>query len=1074
MKKNLLLLLLFIVTTLNFVIAQAYDPLNPPNTFNSPDNPLYWKNRKPFPGYWQQDVHYMINAYIDERTDIISADMVLEYWNNSPDNLEYVYFHLYQNAFLPHSYHDDLSKNNKVIPKYGRYESQGLGTKIEKIKYNNLPVETELENTILKVKLPYPIKSGESCRFEIKFKTFFDAGGNVRRRMKMFYPYGWKHYDGVHWYPRISVYDRKMGWDTDQHLGREFYGDYGTFDVELNFNASFIVDATGNLVNKDEVMPADLRAKLDIKNFKDKPLYEKPSVIIPYDSTQRKTWKFHAENVHDFAFTADPTYRIGEAEWNGIKCIALAQEPHAARWQNAADYTAKIIEVYSTDFGMYEYPKMIVADARDGMEYPMLTLDGGFDPDYRSLFAHEIAHNWFFGMVGSNETYRAALDEGFTQFLNAWALEKIDGPEMVVSKPKSKYVRKFTKPKIARERTVFYGYLQDAVIGEDAFLNTHSDGFNGALRHGGGYRHVYYKTAAMLYNLQFVLGDSLFLAAMQHYFHQWKFAHPYMEDFRSSIIQFTKVDLNWFFDQWLETTKSIDYGIKSIRKGKEKDEYIITFKRKGRMQMPLDFEVEAKNDSIYKYHIPNGWFVKQTDATVLPRWIGWDKLKPTYEANVKIPSGIYDVRIDPTQRLADIYPMDNAKRTPIHVSLDHRIYNQPDRNAYEIFGRPELWYNGFDGIKTGFHINGNYMQEKHIFDLTAWFNSGIGQNITLPPSYLIVNNPINQFDRASVRFNYRTNIHKVLPQTYFKFSATALDGLYAGNIGFEKFAREEKERFYIFYKSMIRPDTSDLNYLLLRDQWQYGRLNNTLNLGWDHYYNYTRGYGHINIHMRSSALGSYYDFATLSITAINKNVILKKLEFNSRVFAQYGTGNFVPLESSLFLAGANPEEMMDNKYVRSVGFIPEIWTRYGPVTNNFQHGGGLNLRGYAGYLAPYEDKEGNMHYTYRGLSGAAINLELDFDRFFSFIRPKYIRDYIGIDTYLFADAGIINYQQNAFANLRADAGVGTALTIKKWGPLQMVKPLTIRFDMPLFLNTTPALEPDFIQMRWVVGINRAF
>ncbi|MFN7015253.1 MAG: M1 family peptidase, partial [Bacteroidia bacterium] len=372
MKKKLLLLILFIVATLNFVIAQAYDPLNPPNTFNSKENPLYWKNRKPFPGYWQQDVHYMINAYIDERTDIIAADMVLEYWNNSPDDLEFVYFHLYQNAFIPHSYHDDLSKNNKVVPQYGRYESLGLGTKIEKIKYNNLPVETELENTILKVKLPYPIKSGESCRFEIKFKTFFDAGGNVRRRMKLFYPYGWKHYDGVHWYPRISVYDRKMGWDTDQHLGREFYGDYGTFDVELNFNASFIVDATGNLVNKDEVMPADLRAKLDIKNFKDKPLYEKPSVIIPYDSTQRKIWKFHAENVHDFAFTADPTYRIGETEWNGIKCIALAQEPHAARWQNAAEYACKCIEVYSTDFGMYEYPKMIVADARDGMEYPML------------------------------------------------------------------------------------------------------------------------------------------------------------------------------------------------------------------------------------------------------------------------------------------------------------------------------------------------------------------------------------------------------------------------------------------------------------------------------------------------------------------------------------------------------------------------------------------------------------------------------------------------------------------------------------------------------------------------------
>ena len=145
-------------------------------------------------------------------------------------------------------------------------------------------------------------------------------------------------------------------------------------------------------------------------------------MITPYDSTVRKVWRYHAENVHDFAFTADPTYRIGEAEWNGIKCIAMAEEPHASKWQNAAEYCAKTIEAHSTWFGMYAYPKMVVADARDGMEYPMLTLDGGSDPGYRGLFVHEIGHNWFYGMVGTNETYRAMLDEGFTQFLTGWGL----------------------------------------------------------------------------------------------------------------------------------------------------------------------------------------------------------------------------------------------------------------------------------------------------------------------------------------------------------------------------------------------------------------------------------------------------------------------------------------------------------------------------------------------------------------------------------------------------------------------------------------------------------------------------
>jgi aminopeptidase N len=123
---------------------------------------------------------------------------------------------------------------------------------------------------------------------------------------------------------------------------------------------------------------------------------------------------------------------------------------------------------------------------------------------------------------------------------------------------------------------------------------------------------------------------------MQHYFNQWKFAHPYPEDFRNSVIQYSGVDLNWFFDQWLETTKKIDYKIGRIKHGKNKGEYFIKFKRKGDMQMPIDFAVIDKNDSAYLYHIPNTWFEKPVKTNVLPRWIGWGKVKPTYVAKVQL------------------------------------------------------------------------------------------------------------------------------------------------------------------------------------------------------------------------------------------------------------------------------------------------------------------------------------------------------------------------------------------------------------------------------------------------------
>ncbi|MGB4930432.1 MAG: M1 family metallopeptidase, partial [Chitinophagales bacterium] len=603
----------------------------PAYSYRSEQNPYYWKNKKPFDGYWQQDVHYQIKAAIDEKTDIIDGKVILTYYNNSPDDLPFVYFHLYQEAFQPNSYVSELNQANAVDPTYGKYEAQGLGTEVSTVKIIQRNGKTVNETSemiqdisVLRINLSQAIKPGESITFEIPFKTYFDSG-SLRRRMKKFQSGDFMHYDGVHWYPRICVYDRKFGWDTDQHLGKEFYGDYGTFEVELTFASNYIVDATGYLENEQDMMPKSLREKLDIKNFAGKPWEEKASVVIPFVEGEKKTWKYYAINVHDFAFTADPNYRIGEAmavvDGQTVRVVALAQEGHAGFWQNAADYTKQIIETFSNDFSPYIWPKIIVADARDGMEYPMLTLDGGYDPAYRDLLIHEVGHMWYFGMVGNNETYRASLDEGFTQFLTAWGYQKIDGKYRVDFPEENKYKAKYQDADEIMMSEVYLAYLADAARNADMPLNTHSDMFNSALAHGGGYRHVYFKTATMLYNLQYVLGDELFLAAMKNYTTEWKLCHPYFEDFRNSIINYTNVDLNWFFDQWLETTKNIDYGIKQVNKagttnidGQTLQIYDITFNRKGQMQMPIDFIVILENGDTLKYYIPNTWFNKNEQA----------------------------------------------------------------------------------------------------------------------------------------------------------------------------------------------------------------------------------------------------------------------------------------------------------------------------------------------------------------------------------------------------------------------------------------------------------------------------
>ena len=681
-------------------------------------------------------------------------------------------------------------------------------------------------------------------------------------------------------------------------------------------------------------------------------------------------------------------------------------------------------------------------------------------------------------MVGNNETYRAFMDEGFTQFLTCWAYEKIDGKERIEDESSSKYEKEFTQPDYVRNSEVYTAYMIDAIRGEETNTNRHSNDFNSALRHGGGYRQVYFKTAVMLYNLQYVLGDELFLKAMQHYFSQWKIAHPYPEDFRNSIIQYTHVDLNWFFDEWLETSKTCDYEIEDVKARRLPGEYSITFSREGQMQMPLDFTVIDENDSAHKFHIPNTWFVKKTDATVLPKWFGWDKIQPEYEATIKIPQGIKKVVIDPTNRLADVDMRDNRYPSEANYFFDSKIANTPDWTHYELFSRPDLWYNSYDGLKAGIHLNGNFVNYYDVFDANLWINSGLGQgsfDTTVSTS---------GFNNMSYRINYKTATDWFVKNSSVNLSARYLDGMDYYLAGFEKHDKANENKVYGFFKSMIRQHADDMNYLLYEDQWDAGKLNNTINLGYEHNYSYKHGTGKINLDLRSTALMSDYDYANLHLTVINKNHF-GKINFNTRTFIQYGTGTNGPKESALYLAGASPEDLMENKFTRSQGFFPMDWMGYGTTTNYFQIGGGLNMRGYAGYLAPQEDAKGNIVLTYRGNTGAALNSELEFDRLFKFIKItdqngiiRWVKNTFKLNTYLFGDIGTINYNAPGadlkLADFRADAGIGTALTIKKWGHLQKVEPLTIRFDMPLFLNRIPAAETEYIKFRWVVGVSRAF
>jgi aminopeptidase N len=721
-------------------------------------------------------------------------------------------------------------------------------------------------------------------------------------------------------------------------------------------------------------------------------------------------------------------------------------------------------------------------------------------PANKGLIAHEVGHNWFYGMIGSNETYRAMMDEGFTQFITVWALENIppDSAEIVTEKKWN------TVPALpARDLRGYLGYMVDAVRHDDMPLNTHSDMFNGAIRQGGGYRHVYAKTATMLYNLQYVLGDSLFLDAMKFYFNQWKMAHPYPEDFRNSITQYTKVDLNWFFDQWMETTKTIDYKVGKVKSKSKSSDLIdmgrdlscslynanITFKRKGEMQMPIDFAVVLKNNDTLQYHISNTWFEKQTTATILPRWIGWQKLQPTYTATIQTSAKIKDVIIDPNNRLADIDMTNNSIRSHTQWHWDKRLRQPLDWRKYHVYTRPELWWNAIDGFKLGWHLNGNYMQYKHKVSMSVWFPTTLAQGS--PNRY---NYPFNEYntvtDVVNYRIDYETGLNKIIKGLSVFYASGYVEGLEFYRTGFTQKIRNSSISAYM--KLMTRPNVNG-DFYVVNGLWLTERINNSINVEWNHKYNYEHGSGKLNMTLRSNSIASDYDYSYLEATKINYTKFWK-MELRTRFFARYGFGSNIPYESALSYTGANNEELMDYALLRSKGYVPPTSVNNRAMFS-FQQSGGLNLRGYAG--APILSRDMNNDGAFAlASSGASINTELDLDGLIK-LQPKKFKNWLHIDFYLFADAGIGRNQgvdivitekllnvielvagsmtDEVFErNLLADAGAGIVFNIKRWGKNSTIKPFSIRFDMPFWVSNGAMMRQNNFANRWVFGLYRTF
>jgi len=573
--------------------------------------------------YWQQHVAYTMDIDVDANNYKYKGTQTLVYTNNSPDDLDKVFYHLYFNAFQPGSQMDVRSLNIKdpdrrVRDRISKLQPNEIGyIKVNSLKQNGVIVAHETVGTILEVKLSQPIKSGEKVTLEMNF----DAQIPVQIRRS-----GRNNEEGValsmaQWYPKLAAYDFQ-GWHTPPYIAREFHGVWGDFDVTIHIDKKYTLGGSGNLQNPQETGHG----------------YEDVSKDLHLPKGDKFTWNFKAENVHDFVWAADPAYIHDVLKMeNGIDLHFLykknLEENYLKNWKDLQPKVAELMTYFSQKIGQYPYKQYSVIQGGDGgMEYAMATLITG-KRKFGSLFgvtAHEMAHTWFQFLLASNESLHPWMDEGFTTYISNKAEN-----EILKENKKNPHIDSYK------------GYRTIVTKGYEETLSTHADRYDTNWGYGIA---SYSKGNIFLSQLEYVIGSENVAKGIKKYFHDFSFKHPTPNDIKRVMEKTSGVHLGWYLNEWTQTTHTIDYGVKAVNEQK------ITLERIGKMPMPIDLYVIYADGSKGRFNIPLEMMRanKPTTAKILKDW-GW--ASPTYSFEVSKP--VKSVIIDKKGLMADIYLENN-------------------------------------------------------------------------------------------------------------------------------------------------------------------------------------------------------------------------------------------------------------------------------------------------------------------------------------------------------------------------------------------------------------------------------
>ncbi len=622
-----------------------------------PGNEIRRPNGSPGPKYWQQRVDYQIRATLDTSAKRLTGSEIIQYSNNSPDTLGFLWLQLDQNLFRTGS------TGSLLFASESRFGGAGFsgGFEIDSIlqcstpqeptagaqparrkrrakapakaqpRCGSSPLKTRVDDTMMYLELASPLPPGGKTILELTYGFNIPEHGADRMGRDG------SLYEIAQWYPRLAVYDDVHGWNTDQYLGQgEFYLEYGNIEYEVTVPAGYIVAGTGVLLNPADVLTAAQRGRLATALKSDTTIHivTAPELSSGAARPVREgslTWRFKADNVRDAAWAASPDYLWDAARWEGVLAQAYYRASAVDTWKDAAKMSRFSIQEYSTRWFSYPYPQISAIEGPvSGMEYPMVAMEakGESGPDLYDVVTHEIGHMWYPMVVGSDERRYAWMDEGFNTFINTFSEES--------------YWKRNDAAVRQRERQLIIGIDQMPTaqpILTPANRYRTSDNLLSL---------AYVKPSIELLTLRNkVLGPQVFDSAFREYTRRWAFKHPQPADFFRTIEEVSGRDLSWFWRGFFYTTAALDQSVESVKPDSAGGAQV-TLVNLGDAVMPVELELGFEDGT--------------TDVLKLPVeiWYGGNR----YVYQTKPAKTIVSARVNPDGTLPDAVVTNDVWRRP--------------------------------------------------------------------------------------------------------------------------------------------------------------------------------------------------------------------------------------------------------------------------------------------------------------------------------------------------------------------------------------------------------------------------